>query len=102
VEAAFRAQSGEVYKGQEAWNHLEGLAGMTMAFFLRRYVHEPIQTLLSEVPDTLPELVLRMEANQLVITVDGEVFAIERTRQGSESTEVDSLPFDVDDQLPGL
>jgi len=54
------------------------------------------------VPDTLPELVLRMEANQLVITVDGEVFAIERTRQGSESTEVDPLPFDVDDQLPGL
>ena len=41
LRAAFLSAAGEVYVGQEAWAHLEGLAGSTMARFLGRYVHAP-------------------------------------------------------------
>jgi hypothetical protein len=50
LQDAFLSEGGEVYVGPDAWAHLEGLAGPTMARFLERYVHDPLQKLLAEVP----------------------------------------------------
>jgi hypothetical protein len=46
LSTTFQAAGGEVYIGQDAWNHLTTQAGATMSRFLELYVHEPIQTLL--------------------------------------------------------
>ena len=39
---AFRAANGLVYIGDDAWAHLEGRAGPTMAVFLENYVRKPV------------------------------------------------------------
>lgn len=39
---AFKASGGLVYIGDEAWAHLEGRAGATMAVFLENYVRRPV------------------------------------------------------------
>lgn len=97
---AFLAERGEVYVGTAAWGHLEQTAGETMGRFLRRYVHEPLQSLLAEVPESLPELVLRMGQNEVSITVGGETFSTKRTPEQTD-VEEDELPEDADDQIPG-
>ncbi len=38
LKAAFEVQGGEVYIGDAAWDHLEGLAGAAMGKFLEKYV----------------------------------------------------------------
>jgi hypothetical protein len=42
LAGAFRAEGGLVYIGDEAWAHLEGRAGATMAVFLENYVRRPV------------------------------------------------------------
>lgn len=102
LEAAFIAQGGEVYKGAAAWEHLESLAGATMALFLERYVRAPIQALLAEVVDPLPKLIAEMDPAKIVLTVAGEELVIRRDLRSPLIAEVDALPADVGDQIPGL
>lgn len=42
LAATFTAAKGLVYIGDEAWAHLEGRAGATMAVFLENYVRRPV------------------------------------------------------------
>lgn len=102
LESAFNAQDGEVYIGPDAWTYLEGLAGNTMARFLAKYVHEPIQALLSEAPNgqDLPELVLRMSEEQFALSIAGETFAIERAPSAQEYADIVPLRNDADEMLP--
>ena len=76
LRAAFLSAAGEVYVGQEAWAHLEGLAGSTMARFLERYVHAPLEALLDEEPAELPDLLLAMSPERVTIRVGKEEFSI--------------------------
>ena len=98
LRTAFHNASGEVYVGQEAWEHLEGLAGPTMARFLEKYVHEPLQALLAEEPSWLPELQLVMGRERLTIRVGEEEFSIARVMQPQDDEE-SPLPDDVDEQV---
>jgi hypothetical protein len=100
LEAAFLRQQGEVYKGESAWKHLESVAGPTMGLFLEKYVRDPIQTLLHEVPDNLPEFTARMDKNGITISVAGESMLIGRLPAAADC-ESQELPDDIGDQIPG-
>ncbi len=79
LKAAFLEKQGEVYIGMEAWEHLESVAGATMSKFIKRYVRDPIQALLAEIPsDGLPDLTLTMSSTELSINVGGESSKIRR------------------------
>jgi hypothetical protein len=100
LEAAFLQQGGAVYKGEAAWDHLRSVAGPTMGLFLEKYVRVPIQALLEEVPDNLPEFAARLDGNQMTISVDGEPMLIRRMPELVDD-EIQELPDDADSQIPG-
>ncbi len=70
--------SGETFIGQQAWQHLEAVAGEPM--FLRLYVHTPIQSLLKAVPDTLAPITMRTSATHLYITIGDDTLTISRNQ----------------------
>jgi hypothetical protein len=82
---AFGAAGGHVYKGQEAWRHLDEVAGPTMAKFIDTYVKRPIQAMLEAAPDLdhLPALRLAVEGQHLTVAVGDEEHTI--TRQPLEA-----------------
>ena len=100
LEAAFLAQQGEVYKGEVAWKHLEAAAGPTMALFLEKYVRVPIQALLKEVTDTLPDFIAVMRDGNISLSTAGDCLLIKRSPDAPEDV-ADELPEDAGDQIAG-
>lgn len=99
---AFRAVGGEVYIGDEAWQHLDDMAGPTMATFLETYVRSPIARLLNDMPEPLPRISFEQGPDQIVITVDGEPLLIQReVSDAEEEVADDGLPDDADDEVAG-
>ncbi len=84
LRAAFLNAGGDVHIGQDAWAHLGQLAGPTMARFLEKYVHSPLQSLLDEEPIQLPDLLLAMREKRLIVRVGEEEFSTVRVHQASE------------------
>ncbi|MBE3037541.1 MAG: hypothetical protein IMZ62_01820 [Chloroflexi bacterium] len=101
LERAYRDQDGEVYVGEDAWQHLDAVAGPTMTTFLEKYVRAPIQSLLAEVPACLPEFVARMEDDSIILVVGGETLRIAREPTDATDEELGQIPDDVDQQIPG-
>ena len=102
LEKAFIAQAGDVYLGDSAWSHLDAVAGDTMAVFLEKYVRTPLQALLAEVSQPLPDFCARMDGDSISITVAGEETRIERRGSQAPNDDEDDMPEDVADGLPGL
>ena len=100
LEKAFNAQGGEVYIGEYAWNHLEKVAGQTMAKFLEQYVREPLKQLLDEVRKELPRLVAEMKGQNIKVSIGTETLTIQRTPRIKAASDDDEMPDDVTDQLP--
>jgi hypothetical protein len=98
----FKAHKGEVYIGNDAWAHLEEKAGATMARFLDHYVRLPLQSLLREVPEQLPDLLLQAASGSIMITVGSEKLTINRAPKAALASEADELPPDADNQIPTL
>lgn len=92
LRAVFLNAGGEVYVGQDAWAHLEDLAGSTMARFLGQYVHDPLQALLAEEPIQLPNLLLAMGDEHLTIRMGDEEFSIARMRKGEDEDPTSNDP----------
>lgn len=92
---AFLKQNGEVYVGNQAWEHLDQLAGPTMALFLERYVREPLDHLISEAPEQLPELRARLEGESMFVSLAGEEMRILRANGISEDNDHDAAPDDL-------
>lgn len=101
LSAAFLAQRGEVHTGDAAWAHLDEAAGPTMARFLEKYVRDPIQALLREVSDQLPDFVATVRNGNITLAIGGEPLVIARSPHEA-SPDRDTLPDDVPDELPGL
>ncbi len=100
LKQAFINAGGETYIGQTAWEHLGNIAGSTMARFLEIYVHIPLQTLLKEVPQVLPDLILRMQKAQIIMEVGSEYLTIQRDVLGEIGASEDTFPEDIDDEGP--
>jgi len=60
----------------------------------------PIQSLLREAPEQLPEITFRMNREQFTVIIGDETLAIVRDAISSELSEEDELPEDVDEHLP--
>jgi len=98
LKKAFEEQGGAWFVGPQAWEHLGGLAGETMARFLDRYVHTPIRALLREAPrgQDLPTLTMRMDSTRAIIEVAGDRYSFPRAPEMDEATEaLDAIPDDI-------
>jgi hypothetical protein len=102
LEGVFRANGGEAYIGDAAWNHLETQAGNVMGRFLERYVRQPIQALLSAAPAALPSLVATNRGDFIDLQIGDDLVRIARSRHTVAADDDDEIPDDVDDQVPGL
>jgi hypothetical protein len=105
LQARFLTEGGEAHVGADAWTYLRSLAGPTMSRFLDRYVHEPLQDVLADVPATpeeLSELLLKMEREQFTASIGGESLVVRRTPRQEEASEPDAMPEDADQEVPGL
>lgn len=100
LRRAFLLADGETYIGEQAWKHLSNAAGPTMATFLERYVHYPLQKLVSEAPEQLPELRLRIEKDKMIMEVGMEYLIIQRSSSEKFTSEQEELPEDVDESGP--
>jgi len=104
LKKAFIAEGGEVYIGNDAWEHFDSLAGKTMSRFLQLYVHAPIQALLAQVPEKaeeLPDLQLTMAEGEFSLSILGETLRMKRQPKEEEASDEDALPDDVEDAFPG-
>ncbi|MBD1871827.1 DNA cytosine methyltransferase [Cyanobacteria bacterium FACHB-471] len=101
LENAFLEQGGTVYKGADAWEHLDELAGPTMSLFLEKYVRGPIDSIIEEAPLKLPKLVAEMLDGVISISVGSETLNITRQEAEVEAGQPDELPDDVGDSIPG-
>lgn len=100
LRKAFLGNGGIVYIGDDAWQHLDDEAGPTMAKFIDTYVRDPINDLLSAVPDVLPQMTLDMADSAFSVSVGDQLFRIDRGTSDT-SDETSEIPSDVDDILPG-
>jgi hypothetical protein len=97
----FRANAGEAYVGDAAWEHLEAEAGSVMGRFLEKYVRQPIQALLAAAPGVLPQLTALNRGNSIDLTIGNDLVRIARSHE-TVADDDDEMPEDVDDQVPGL
>jgi hypothetical protein len=97
LTSRFKEQKGEVYIGDDAWKHLEEKAGATMAKFLEKYVRVPLQSLLKEAPEQLPDLLVQATGGNITFTVGDEKLAIRRRPKTELATGEDELPADSDE-----
>ena len=100
LSEVFISSGGESFIGQAAWDHLESIAGTTMARFLEIYVHQPLQELLKEASQELPNLTLRMEHDRIVMEIGNEYLTIERSKNQEVVVEYDEIPEDIDEDAP--
>jgi hypothetical protein len=102
LQEVFRANGGNAYVGDAAWEHLEAEAGEVMAQFLERYVRQPIQALLAVAPAALPSLTATNRGDSIDITIGDDLIQIARSRDAVTAEDDDEIPDDIDDQVPGL
>jgi hypothetical protein len=101
LEAAFKKQKGDVYIGEQAWRHLESLAGDTMSKFIDRYVRGPIQSLLHEGEQPLLELRAKFGPEIIDIALGSEILHILRSPPEPTEDGEDEMPGDADAMIPG-
>lgn len=101
LREAFTDVGGDAHIGPDAWKHLESLAGATMATFLKAYVHRPIDDLLNEAPDFLPDITFSMRDDQFRVEVMGETLTLPRRVQAELASPDDEIPEDLDEMDPG-
>jgi len=77
---AFKANGGIHYCGAEAWKHMDGKAGKTMAAFLERYIRPPV-TEMAKHEDAGPET-LELSWNNEAITIKGQRAGYRIPRRG--------------------
>jgi hypothetical protein len=70
----FLDADGEVYIGEDAWGHLENVAGPTMARFLEKYVRRPIEDVLQHTPTELPPMTFSIDDTCFMVSAGGDSF----------------------------
>ena len=79
-----------------AWQHLDSVAGPTMATFLEKYFHAPFAELLasqSEETQALPDFGCIVRENKLIFQVGNEQLQIDRS---TILADLEDLPDDVE------
>ena len=102
LQRIFVEAGGECHVGPAAWKHLEDMAGATMATFLNRYVHDPIEALLNESLQQLPDITFAITDDVLTVDVGGDRLRIDRAVQPELASGPDELPDDVNGEASTL
>jgi hypothetical protein len=93
----FDEAGGHTFVGESAWQHLEAQAGPVMSVFLERYVRQPLASLISEAPDPLPPMTVRLlDGGDIEFKVGNDKLRIERAEDLVDGEQED-LPDDVSD-----
>ncbi len=79
LAAAFTAQRGMVYIGDQAWKHLEDSAGPVMSVFIEKYVRSPIQQVLRSASDSMPDICFSMDDDSFRVSLLDETAEFKRT-----------------------
>jgi hypothetical protein len=102
----FRKAGGETYVGPAAWAHLEQKAGPTMGKFLEKYVRQPINEILGQAPEALPQITFGIENSQLIVSVNEDQLIVARSDSTSSASrdlseeiaeQTSLLPEDIDE-----
>jgi hypothetical protein len=96
---AFEVHGGKVYIGDAAWNHLDDVAGKTMAVFLDKYVKAPIKDVLAQADDQLPNLIAESSATYINITIGNDTLRIDRKEGIDDIEEIDDMPDDAAEEI---
>lgn len=99
---AFKDAGGETYVGAAAWEMLEKEAGPAMTQFLERYVRLPLDSLLTQAAQELPDLLVARDGDNVVFKLGDESITIDRHEDPDYAAEPDAMPNDAEDSLPGL
>lgn len=102
LAAAFRAQGGEVYTGAAAWEHLDTLAGATMAQFLEKYIRAPLQAMLESDPEPLAKFSAEKLAGRMEFTIGDETLVVDRTLPEEPTDDDNEFPDDAAGVVPGI
>ena len=95
--AAFERCRGKVFIGEEAWQHLEKLAGETMSKFLKFYIRDPIKHLLTTDPQSPRDLHCTSKDGLIEMTINGnERISIIRSTSEMNSASDSIMPPDAD------
>jgi hypothetical protein len=78
LQKRFAEYGGESYIGNDAWDHLEEMAGMVMGKFLENYVRTAIDNILASAPETMPSVSFKMENEKLFIAVEEKEYEFPR------------------------
>lgn len=98
---AFKAYGGHVFIGQDAWNHLDEVAGPTMARFIDHYVKRPIEEMLSQATKYPPALSAEWSEESVTLRVGESLLHIDRYNASPSEVEDDEMPDDVTDEVAG-
>jgi len=98
---AFKSQGGEIHVGQEAWDHLENMAGQTMGQFLDKYVRKPMDDILNSTPEELPGITFSLSGDVLNISIGNENYEVFRIVENVDLAIREELPDDIDSEVPG-
>jgi len=98
---AFIEHGGHVFIGQDAWNHLDEVAGPTMARFIDRYVKKPIEEMLSQAMKYPPALSAEWSEESVTLRVGESLLHIERYSAMPSDVDDDEMPDDVTDDVAG-
>jgi hypothetical protein len=100
---AFTDAGGEAHIGEGAWRHLEAAAGVTMATFLERYLRAPLEEMLAQPWGAVPDLLLHMEAEKVVLALGETLYEMRRgTPDQSLVVPRSDVPDDAPQGLPGI
>jgi hypothetical protein len=89
-----------VIEGVAAWKHLDNLAGPTMSLFLDNYIRGPIDRLIAEAPQKLPEFVAKMTDNGIIISIGDEELRIVRRETTFAENQHNETPDNIEDNIP--
>ena len=76
-----------------------------MSRFLDHYVHLPLQAVLAAMPsnqEELPDMLLKMSRDEFAVSISGESLIVKRKPRLEDASPPDSMPDDVDEDVPGL
>jgi len=99
--AAFKAFGGHVFIGKDAWNHLDDVAGPTMASFIDHYVKKPIEEMLSQATKYPPALSAEWNEESVTLRVGESLLHIDRYGAIPSDDGDDEMPDDIADDVAG-
>ncbi len=95
LSAQFQRCGGDIFIGQQAWDHLESVAGPTMSTFIEKYVKRPISNVLQYPQKGLPKISLELNEARFLYECKGIQYSIPReTNQLSDEEKI--LPDDIE------